>query len=138
MHGILRNENSAHPNEESSFDRAKVLSNTEQNAQIGEEGQLLREKLRHEKRANQSGRGELPKTKAPSALKDGEMAEDNGFTGSGGVEFDEKEIQDWDQQRGQTEKIMEPNTPYMGTAKDTEYYDDEEPVPEDLDLGDHQ
>lgn len=110
------------------FDRKQVLKNTELNSQLGIEGRRIKEQI-HEQTVNSSaqaeGKKKFPKTLAPQALKRSK----DGFTN---VDFDEDELENWDKQRGQTEKIMEPNTPYMGTAADTEYYDDE---PAELDLG---
>lgn len=135
MGGILKNEKEGHKvdAETAEFDRSQVLKNTELNSQLGHEGEKLRESIRLQNETHQENEGHkaYPKTKAPQALRQGELAEDEGFAD---VEFDERGISDWDKQRGQTEKITEPNTPYMGTAADTEYYDDD-PVPEDIDLG---
>lgn len=114
--GILRNEKAQKPVQ---FNREDVRTNTEINAHLGEAGIQLREKLKGAPKPQ----GKYPKTKAPSALQHSHKDE---------IKFDDQEIADWDAQRGQTEKILEPNTPYMGTATDTEYYDEGE-VPE-LDL----
>lgn len=129
-HGILRNENEAKPEQVRTFDRKQVLSNTEINARLGSEGIELREKLHNQPPSpviheQGTGKKKYAKTKAPSALKrdaDGKLD----------VSFNQQELSDWDKQRGQTEPIIEPNTPYMGTAADTEYYD-EDPI--ELDLG---
>lgn len=135
MGGILKNEKEGHivDAETADFDRSQVLKNTQLNSQLGIEGEKLRESIRlqNESHMEDGGHKAYPKTKAPQALKKGELAEDEGFADVG---FDENGISEWDKQRGQTEKITEPNTPYMGTAADTEYYDDD-PVPEDIDLG---
>lgn len=133
-HGILRNENEGRKvDAKAPFDRKQVLSNTELNARLGEEGRELRERLHSRPHSPlpadaapaPGGKKKYAKTKAPSALrrnKDGELD----------VSFNQDELSEWDKQRGQTERIIEPNTPYMGTAADTEYYE-EDPV--DLDLG---
>lgn len=136
MGGILKNESQKSEQEQNAFDRSQVLKNTELNAQLGIEGEKLRQSLRTQNQSQEDGvHKKYPKTKAPQALRAGELDEDEGFVASkGDVEFNENEISNWDQQRGQTEKITEPNTPYMGTAADTEYYD-EDPVPDDIDMG---
>lgn len=150
MPGILQNaprEGYHHSETPDSFDRRQVLENTELNAKLGKEGDELRRKLKTEgseqeiepveKHASFSSdtaephKKKFPKTKAPiAAPRASQDAEDDD------VHFNDVEISEWDKQRGQTEKIDEPNTPYLGTAKDTEYYD-EDPVP-GFDLGESE
>lgn len=133
MTGTEKKDNASGMSKQEIFNRSQVLKNTELNAQLGIEGEKIREQIRAQNRAHEGQKTRYPKTKAPTALKSNELSENEGFANFKGVGFDEKGINDWDKHRGQTEKITEPNTPYMGTAVDTEYYDDD-PVPEDIDL----
>lgn len=121
MGGILHNksdenaEKASHP-----FDRKDVLENTMLNAKLGASGDEVRkelEKARSKSPSHPSNHTKYPKTKAPQALH-----------------WDEKGIEDHDLERGQTEKITEPKTPYQGTAQVTEYYDEDD-IPAELDLG---
>ncbi|GMM51268.1 hypothetical protein DASB73_022260 [Starmerella bacillaris] len=137
-HGILRNENEATPSSGPVFNRKQVFENTELNAKLGSEGIELRERLHKQPGSGPSNKTKYAKTKAPSALnlpkEDDDEEEDavDEEDKNKDVNFNKQELAAWDEQRGQTEKIIEPNTPYMGTAADTEYYD-EDPI--DLDLG---
>lgn len=110
------------------FNRKQVLKNTEFNSQVGIEGRKIREQIHKQTLMSSTlaeSKKKFPKTKAPRAVE-------RPSNDSTNVDFDEEELTNWDKQRGQTEKITEPNTPYMGTAANTEYYDEE---PEELDLG---
>lgn len=128
--GILQNseEGAKDMSTGKSFDRGKVKTNTDFNAKLGSEGEALRKKIHAENHAH-ARNTKYPKTKAPSAIAAGE----NDEVEDEAVHWNDREIREWDQTRGTREKIMEPNTPYLGTAADTEYYD-ADPVDE-LDLG---
>lgn len=142
--GILQNASSEGQPEFSSarFDRSKVLENTRLNSKLGLEGQQVRAQFGSQSSLGKTPR-KYPKTKAPTSLivheddDDGEDDEDKKDARQDGkhdLQWDEVGIKEHDLERGQTEKITEPNTPYMGTAESTEYYDEDE-VPPALDLG---
>lgn len=128
--GILQNNDEVAKRSDgaNAFDRGKVKSNTELNAKLGSEGEALRRRIHEQSQAH--GRNtKYPKTKAPSAIAAG--GQDDVIDEA--VHWNDGEISEWDKTRGSRERIMEPNTPYLGTAADTEYYDAE--AVDDLDLG---
>lgn len=115
-HGILQNSKDGNPDHKP-FSRGDVIENTKYNSQLGSQGDEVRRQLSHIKPNHQHTK--YPKTKAPSA-----------------IHYDEEDLDEYDQQRGQHMPIIEPKTPYQGTAETTEYYDNEEvPEPTELDLG---
>lgn len=119
MGGILQNKATADGESPHPFDRKEVLENTKLNAQLGSMGDEVRRELQETRAKSPGGhpKTKYPKTKAPQALH-----------------WDEKNIEEHDAERGLTEKITEPKTPYQGTAQVTEYYDEDD-IPAELDLG---